>query len=69
MRGYIDVNSELNVGTTFSVIISSKVKLCEEPRFVRKYQIQKYDKHHLQCEDSKQKKLDGFFKLSSQNLD
>lgn len=39
MRGEIDVKSEKDVGTTFSVIIRSKMMMREEPRFVRKFKV------------------------------
>lgn len=32
MRGHIDVKSQKNVGTTFSIIIRSKVLIKQEPK-------------------------------------
>lgn len=40
MNGKISVSSKKDVGTTFSVIIRSKVMLKQEPKFVRRYSIQ-----------------------------
>ena len=40
MRGRINVESTVNVGTTFRVLISTKVMLEKEPRFIRKFKIQ-----------------------------
>lgn len=37
MRGQIQVESTLNVGTTFKVLIGTKIVLKKEPRFVRKF--------------------------------
>ena len=53
MRGHIDVRSTVNVGTTFSVVIGSKIKLKQEPKFLNKFQILKAQNEQSIYQDKK----------------
>ena len=66
MNGKIHVESEPNVGTTFQVIIRTKVLLNQEPEFLRKYSIQR--KESDDSMNMSLKRVGGFLRISSKNL-
>ena len=65
MRGDITMRSKPNVGTTFTVTISAKSLIKEEPKFLRRYTIQADD---AEKPLTLQKRIGGFVRLSSDIL-
>lgn len=43
MRGNIEVNSKVGRGTTFSIIINAKILMKSEPKYAKKFQIERVD--------------------------
>ena len=58
------------MGTTFQILIRSKVKMNQEPRFVRKFKIQRSESSEKEEMDnfSLIRRVGGYMHLSSNNL-